>query len=35
MKAMVYERYGAPDVFQLREMKKPTPKENELLIRIS
>ena len=34
MKAMVWTAYGPPDVFQLTEVEKPTPKENEVLIRI-
>lgn len=34
MKAAVYTHYGAPDVIQLTQVEKPTPKDNELLIRI-
>jgi NADPH:quinone reductase-like Zn-dependent oxidoreductase len=35
MKAMVWTAYGPPDVLQLREVEKPIPKENEVLIRIN
>lgn len=34
MRAMVWTKYGSPDVLQLREIEKPAPADNEVLIKI-
>ena len=34
MKAILFTKYGSPDVLQLTEVEKPAPNENQVLVKV-
>jgi len=34
MRAALYTKYGPPDVVQIKDVEKPVPKDNEVLVRV-